>query len=134
MLAALPRESPLGNEAQARELVPVLRHEDEEAVVELWGELRDEYGERLTAEKVRAAVEKKLRPKPLAIATPRPEVDQIDRAGEILSQAYDNAARLIADWLEENPDEDLERACKRIAPNSWQALASRVRRRQGVKT
>jgi hypothetical protein len=124
----------LGTEAQAREFVPLLHQEDEDAVIEVWHELRDQYGEQLTAEKVRAAVEKKLRPKPLAIVAARPEVDRIARAGEILSQAYDNAARLIADWLEDNPDEDLERACKRIAPNSWQALAARVRRRQGAKT
>jgi hypothetical protein len=53
----------LRTEAQARELVPVLRQEDEEAVVDLWCELREEYGEQLTAEKVRAAVEKKLKPR-----------------------------------------------------------------------
>jgi hypothetical protein len=83
---------------------------------------------------VRAAVEKKLKPRPLAIATARPEVDRIARAGEILSRAYDNAARLVAEWLGDNPDEDLERACRRIAPNSWQALAVRVRRRQAART
>jgi hypothetical protein len=50
------------NERQARELAPVLREDDEEAVVDLWCELREEYGEQLTAEKVRAAVEKRLKP------------------------------------------------------------------------
>jgi hypothetical protein len=50
------------NERQARELAPVLREDDEEAVVDLWCELREEYGEQLTAAKVRAAVEKRLKP------------------------------------------------------------------------
>ena len=52
------------NERQARELAPLLRDEDEDAIVEVWHELRAEHGERLTAEKVRTAVEKKLAPKP----------------------------------------------------------------------
>jgi hypothetical protein len=56
-------EGPLLNERQAREFVPLLREEDEEAVVELWTELREEFGERLRAEDVRKAVQKKLRPK-----------------------------------------------------------------------
>jgi hypothetical protein len=51
------------NERQARELAPLLRDEDENAVVELWAEVRAEHGERVTAEKVRTAVEKKRPPK-----------------------------------------------------------------------
>lgn len=124
------------NERQARELTPVLRDEDEDAVVDLWCELREEFGEQLTAENVRTAVERKLRPKPPGaegLPVPRPEVDRIARAGEVLSQAYDNAARLIADWLADNPGEDRERVCRQIAPNSWQALEARVRRRQGAR-
>ncbi len=72
--ASIPQ---LGNEAQARELVPVLRDDDEDAAVNLWQELRAEFGDKLTAEKVRAAVEKRLRPKPTVTAvtvpaSPRP--------------------------------------------------------------
>jgi hypothetical protein len=48
------------NERQARELAPLLRDEDENAVAEVWSEVRAEHGERLTAEKVRTAVENKL--------------------------------------------------------------------------
>jgi hypothetical protein len=48
------------NERQARELAPLLRDEDENAVAEVWNGARAEHGERLTAEKVRTAVEKKL--------------------------------------------------------------------------
>ena len=54
--------SPIGdmpaNEAQARELVPLLERPDE--LVDVVRELRAEHGERLTAEKVRAAVTEKL--------------------------------------------------------------------------
>jgi hypothetical protein len=60
------------NERQARELAPLLRDEDEDAVVEVWHELRSEYGERLTAERVRTAVEKRLAPT-------RPREDRKDR-------------------------------------------------------
>jgi hypothetical protein len=38
------------NERQARELAPLLRDEDEDAVVEVWSEVSSEHGERLTAE------------------------------------------------------------------------------------
>jgi N6-adenosine-specific RNA methylase IME4 len=54
--------SPIGdiaNEAQARELVPLLA--DEAELVETFRELRAEHGDRLTAEKVRAAVDDRLR-------------------------------------------------------------------------
>jgi DNA N-6-adenine-methyltransferase (Dam) len=53
--------SPIGdiaNEAQARELVPLLAEEAE--LVEVWRELRAEHGARLTAAKVREAVEQRL--------------------------------------------------------------------------
>jgi hypothetical protein len=50
------------NERQARELAPLLRDEDEDAVAEVWHEIRTEHGEDLTAEKVRTAVEKRLAP------------------------------------------------------------------------
>jgi hypothetical protein len=59
--------SPIGdtpkpaNEAQARELAPMLRDEGEEAVVEVWRELRDEFGDDLTAKRVRTTVRKRLK-------------------------------------------------------------------------
>ena len=43
------------NEAQSRELVPLLN--DEKAMVEVWRGLREKWGDRVTAEKVREAVE-----------------------------------------------------------------------------
>jgi hypothetical protein len=48
-----------GNEAQARELVPLLR-EDETAVLEVWRDLRTRHGDAVTAEKVREAVSERL--------------------------------------------------------------------------
>lgn len=54
--------SPIGeiaNEAQARELVPLL--DDEAELLDTWRELRAEHGDKLTAEKVRAAVDDRLR-------------------------------------------------------------------------
>lgn len=46
-------------ERQARELVPLLR-QDETAVVEVWRELKEQHGDKITAEKVREAVNVKL--------------------------------------------------------------------------
>lgn len=46
------------NERQARELVPLL--DDEAELLETWRELRERYGDRLTAEKVRQAVQERL--------------------------------------------------------------------------
>jgi hypothetical protein len=46
------------NERQARELAPLL--DDEAQLVEAWRELRDEYGDRVTAAKVKDAVGKRL--------------------------------------------------------------------------
>jgi hypothetical protein len=60
------------NERQARELVPVLRQEDEDAVVEVYAELKAEFGEKLTAEKVRTAVAKRLKPKPPRVVDAEP--------------------------------------------------------------
>jgi hypothetical protein len=57
------------NECQARELAPLLRDEGENAVAEVWNGARAEHGERLTAEKVRTAVEKKFAPKPATHVT-----------------------------------------------------------------
>lgn len=51
---------PPANEAQARELVPLLR-EDEQQVVEAWRELRKEHGDSLTAERVKRTVNLRLR-------------------------------------------------------------------------
>lgn len=49
---------PVSNEAQARELVPLLS--DETAVVEVWRELKAEHGDKVTAEKVRTAVRQRI--------------------------------------------------------------------------
>jgi hypothetical protein len=64
------------NERQARELAPLLRDEDENAVADVWNGARAEHGEQLTAAKVRTAVEKKLAPKP---ATPRTGTDVTEK-------------------------------------------------------
>jgi hypothetical protein len=56
---ALPYGDGPANEAQARELVPLLR-EDEAAVVEVWRALRERYGEAITAAKVREAVGQRI--------------------------------------------------------------------------
>jgi hypothetical protein len=115
------------SERQARELAPLLRQEDEDAVLDLWRELQDEYGERLTAENVQAAVEKKLKSK-LAPAPQAPEVDQLELAKRTLSAAYGKAAGLIADWLDENPGMDAEQVCRQVVPLGWQGLLTRIER------
>ncbi|KKK81000.1 hypothetical protein LCGC14_2817880, partial [marine sediment metagenome] len=45
---------PVSNERQARELGPL--REDEQAVVEVWRELKEEYGDDITAERIRRLV------------------------------------------------------------------------------
>jgi hypothetical protein len=119
-------------ERQARELARLLRREDEEAVVDLWADLRDEFGDQVTAEKVRTAVERKLRPKPTALqaVTDPVEVDQLAQAKRTLSAAYTKAAELILEWLEDRPEEDPEAVCRQIAPLGWQGLVMRVEQRQ----
>jgi hypothetical protein len=55
-------EWPPPNEAQARELVPLLRDgEDDDVVVEVWNEVRARFGDDVTAEKVREVVAERLR-------------------------------------------------------------------------
>jgi len=49
----------LQTESQARELVPLLR-KDEQAVVEVWRELKEEYGDDITAERIRRLVSKRM--------------------------------------------------------------------------
>lgn len=48
------------NEAQARELGPLLRDEGEKAVLEVWRELKAEYGEAITADRIRRLVKRRL--------------------------------------------------------------------------
>ena len=57
---ALPIGNGPANEAQARELVP-LHREDHSQMLEVWNELRAEYGQDVTATLVRQAVSKRLR-------------------------------------------------------------------------
>ena len=53
---ALPFGNAPANEAQARELAPVLRDEGEEAVVEVFRDLREQYGDDVTAARVKRLV------------------------------------------------------------------------------
>lgn len=55
-----PDLPPPANEGQARELVPLMR-EAPEQVAQVWRELRDRHGDRITADKIREAVGSTLR-------------------------------------------------------------------------
>lgn len=122
----------LRNEAQARELT---RLDGEAEVTEVWHELCDDYGaENVTAALVRGAVEKKLRPRASTTestngARASAHGDELVRAQQALSKAYNTAAGLIAAWLDGHPEENRETVCRQVAPISWQALEARVRRR-----
>lgn len=59
------------NEAQARELVPLMRHEPS-VVADVWQELREEHGERLTASVIREAVQSVIAPQPAPQPDPVP--------------------------------------------------------------
>src|SRR5262249_38085352 len=65
--------APPANEAQARALVPLLR-EDEAAVIEVWRELREAHGEKVTAQKIRAVVQSRIE------RDDRREARKLDRA------------------------------------------------------
>ena len=65
------------NEAQARELVPLLR-EDEEQVAEVWEEIKEEHGEDITAEVVRQHVSKRLGREPLKHKHTAPSREGVD--------------------------------------------------------
>ena len=51
-------DTPPANERQARELVPL--KDDEQAMVVVWRDLREQYGDRLTAHRVKVEVERYL--------------------------------------------------------------------------
>ena len=132
------------NEAQARELAPLLDQLGEQAVVEVWDGLVDEHGPEITAKLVRDAVRAKLKPPevpktldtsqngatPSGPQEPRREVDQLGEARKLLSQAYAKAALLVLEHLEDHPEHDREAACKRVAHLSWRGLVTRVERLQ----
>jgi DNA N-6-adenine-methyltransferase (Dam) len=64
--AALRAHSPNGErlptrEAHARELAPLLREQGKEALLEVWRELLDEFGEAVTAAKIKSIVGERLR-------------------------------------------------------------------------
>jgi hypothetical protein len=48
------------NERQARELLPLLR-EDENAVIDVWQDMLDKYGDKITAKRLRDIVDERLR-------------------------------------------------------------------------
>lgn len=62
---------PTGNipetESQARELTPLIKADEQEAI-ETWKQLREEHGDKVTASIIRAAVQEKLQPAPKTAA------------------------------------------------------------------
>jgi hypothetical protein len=55
-------DTPPANERQARELVPL--KDDDQALVEIWRGLREQHGDRVTAQLVKVEVERRLGRKP----------------------------------------------------------------------
>jgi len=59
------KRSPIGDtpqtESQVRELTPLVKHDEQEAV-ETWRELREQHGDNITAEIIRDTVREKLKP------------------------------------------------------------------------
>ncbi len=56
--------------------------------------------------------------------------DLIERAKAILAEAYEEAAHIIALYVQRNPKEQLQSLCKEIDPENWDALRKRVQRAQ----
>lgn len=52
---------PVKTESQARELTPLVKADEQEAV-ETWNQLREEHGDKVTASTIRTAVQEKLQP------------------------------------------------------------------------
>ena len=82
MAAVVPQ---LGNEAQARELFPLLRDDGEQAVINLVEIVRSQHGERLTAALLRDAVAQRtaVRVEPEADSAPDPPKHADSRPGDI---------------------------------------------------
>ena len=62
------------SERQARELTPLVKADEQEAV-ETWRQLREEYGDKITAEIVRNTVREKLKPEESAEQQPSAKVE-----------------------------------------------------------
>jgi hypothetical protein len=120
--------SPIGdtpkNEAQTRELAPLAK-EDPEAAKELWDELVAEYGEKLTAKKIKQAVaarmkrERELDQLPAEVAALIKEIDPADcdlptstRQLEALAQIKNKGDQL----------EVVHRVADGTAVSVWQAI------------
>lgn len=54
----------------------------------------------------------------------------VRRAKAILAEAYDEAAYMVAEYLEKHPSESLKALCLEIDPDNWNALRNRVQRAQ----
>lgn len=123
---------PPANEAQARELAPVLRDEGEAAVVEVWRELRDEYGEDLTAKRVKQVVKNRLA-REERDRTAAEEREAKRRRGEELASRWREAPH-DASWMlwppgtviawREPPEDESERDAK------WERLFDIARRQE----
>jgi hypothetical protein len=59
--------------------------------------------------------------------------DLIDRCKAIIVEAYEEATEMIVAYLELNSSEPTQTLCKEIDPDGWQALDSKVRRRQAAR-
>lgn len=59
--------------------------------------------------------------------------DLVARAKAILATAYEEAAYLIAEYLDRHPSEQLQSLCKEIDRENWDALRKRVQRAQTAR-
>lgn len=57
----------------------------------------------------------------------------VARAKAILAEAYEEAAEMIALYVEQHPGEQLQTLCKEIDPENWNALRAKVQRAQGAR-
>jgi hypothetical protein len=121
VVAALP---PIGgipaNEAQARELVPLLK--DEQVLVHTWRDLKAEYGEKVTAKVVHDAVHDALASEAALVAEPVPEVElpELSEREETLWAALQRGETVVLNYHTDQALIDLAEAAN---------LAERVDRR-----
>lgn len=57
----------------------------------------------------------------------------IVRAKAILAEAYEEAAYMVAEYLDKHPSEKRQTLCKEVDPDNWSALDARVRRAETRK-
>ncbi len=107
---------PIGNtpqtESQARELTPLVKHDEQEAVA-IWRQLKEEHGDTLTAKVIRQAVEDKLK-------EIEPESEELRQAIREKKMLEDRIAEL------ESRPPAIKEVEKTVVPSDYSAMKAQL--------